>query len=225
MNFNLSEFSVESAEAKFTIGDVVTIKIYDKDDVDVTPNSPDDECYPIGDGSIFRWDYSNLTIPTEYQKYLWTMINQSATERTDVDVFSAVEIKSTLMIPFDIDLSKKSIYKGDSFEPTFRIDSNISALKVQVEFSDGETSTSTIINKATANVVDGGDDQVLLVAEDVSGTFLIYRVFLSGDETATFDSRFVDIRITVTTPDNKTQTQVYKIGFFEKTAIGFDTNP
>jgi len=229
MNFNLSEFSEESAESKFTIGDTVTIKIYDKDDNDVTPASPDDECYAVGDGSVFRWDYSNLTTPTEYQKYLWTMTNQSAVERTDIDVFTAIESKSVFMIPFDVDVSTLAINKGDSFEPEIRVDTNSTDLNVGVEFSDGDTSTSTTILKATSDITDrgdglpGGDDQVLLVAQ--GDTFQIFRIFLDGDETVLFDSRFVDMKITAETKDGKIQTIKKKIPFTQTAAIGFDTVP
>lgn len=227
MEFYLSEFALVSAESKFTIGDTVTIKIYDKDDVDVTPASPNDECYAIGDGSVFRWDYSNLTTPSEYQKYLWTMINQSAIEKTDVDVFSAVDSKSVFLIPFDIDVSTLAINKGDAFEPEIRIDTNSLDLNVAVEFSDGETGDSTTIYKATSDISDrgdglpGGDDQVLLVAQ--GDTFQIFRIFLSGDETATFESRFVDMKITAETKDGKIQTTKKKIPFTETSAINFDT--
>jgi hypothetical protein len=230
MDYNLKDIESANARSLFSVGDTVTIKIYDKDDNDVTPANPDDECTPYGELDTFLWPYSNLvTLPTEFQEYSWVMTNGTNKQR-DVDSFASLP-DSVLDVPFDVDLSKKSIYKGDSFEPTFRIDSNISDLKVKVWFSDGETSSSTNIYKATANVVDrgdgeaGDDDQVILIAEDISGTFLIYRSFLSGDETAVFEGRFVDMMITVTTPDDKTQTRAYKIGFFTKSAIGFDTNP
>ncbi len=230
MDYKLADISNANARALFSVGDDVTIKIYDKDDTDVTPANPDDECIPYGELDTFLWPYSNLvTLPTTFQEYSWVMTNGTEKQR-DVDSFASTP-SSVLAIPFDVDLTKESIYKGDSFEPTFRIDSNISDLKVKIEFSDGETSDSTIIYKATSNVTDrgdeeaGADDQVILAAEDISGTFLIYRSFLSGDETALFEGRFVDMLITVTTPDNKTQTRAYKIGFFVKSAIGFDTVP
>jgi len=231
MKFNLDEFSEATAEAKFTAGDTVTIKLYDKDDVDVTPTSPDDVCTAVGDGSVFRWPYSNIApAPTEYQSYLWTMTNQDSAEKTDVDVFGVFEsVKSVFMIPFDVDVSTLAINKGDSFEPEIRVDTNSTDLNVGVEFSDGETSTSTTIYKATSDITDrgdglpGGDDQVLLVAQ--GDTFQIFRIFLDGDETVLFDSRHVDMKITAETKDGKTQTIKKKIPFTQTAAIGFDSVP
>ena len=231
MDFNLKDIQSAYAQALFTDGDTVTIAVY-KNGSSTPESLTSNVCAQKGTTGIFEWSYSNLTTPpTIFQQYTWIMTNQSSDQQRDVDSVSPIDPTSVLAVPFDVDLSKESIYKGDSFEPTFRIDSNISDLKVKIEFSDGETSDSTIIYKATSNVTDrgdeeaGADDQVILAAEDISGTFLIYRSFLSGDETALFEGRFVDMLITVTTPDNKTQTRAYKIGFFEKSAIGFDTVP
>lgn len=227
MNYNLKDFQEASAKALFSAGDTVTIKVYDKDDVDVTPDSPDDECTPYGELDTFKWDYSTLAeIPTTFQEYSWVMINQSGTKKRDADPFSSHPL-AFLSIPFDVDLSTKSINKGDTFEPEFRIDTNVQDLEVRIEFSDMET----YIYKGTSNVADRGDgvaggiDQVKLTAEDLDGAFQIFKVYLSGDETVTFDSRYVDMKITATTPDNKTQTIKKKVPFSITPAIGFDTVP
>ena len=42
MDYNLKDISTAHARALFSVGDTVTIKIYDKDDNDVTPDSPAD---------------------------------------------------------------------------------------------------------------------------------------------------------------------------------------
>lgn len=229
MEYNLNDIGEAHARALFSIDDTVTIQIFDKDDVDVTPASPDDECSPYGELDTFKWPYSNLeSTPTSFEEYSWVMTNQSSTKQRDVDSFSSAPA-TVFLTPFDTDVSTLGINKGDAFEPEIRIDTNSPDLNVVVEFSDGETSTSTTIYKATSDITDrgdeeaGGDDQVLLVAQ--GDTFQIFRIFLSGDETVLFASRFVDMKITAVINNEKPQTVKKKIPFTETAAIGFDLVP
>ncbi len=229
MDYNLSDISDAHARALFAIGDDVTIQIFDKDGTDVTPDSPDDVCTAYGELDTFAWPYSNLeTLPTSFEEYSWIMTNQTSSKQRDVDSFS-IGPATVFMTPFDTDLSKLAINKGDAFEPEIRIDTNTPDLNVVVEFSDGETSTSTTIYKATSDITDRGDgeaggvDQIKLVAQ--GDTFQIFRIFLSGDETETFASRFVDMKITAVLNNVKPQTVKKKIPFTETAAIGFDLVP
>ena len=115
-----------------------------------------------------------------------------------------------------------AINKGDDFNPLIQIDTNSTDLNVIVEFTDMDVT----IYKATSDITDrgdgeaGGDDQVLLDAQ--GSTYQIFRIFLSGTETNTFESRFVDMKITAETNDGKVQTIKKKIPFTEVAAIGFD---
>ncbi len=225
MELNLKDIQDAHAQALFADGDTVTIQLYDKDRNDVTPALlADTICVQFGTTGIFQWPYANLdSFPTGYEEYTWTMTNQLSIKQIDVDSFASYP-SSFLSIPFDVDLSTEAINKGDSFNPQFRVDTNVPELEVRIEYTD----MTTYIYKATSNVADrgdgsaGGDDQVILAASDIDGAFKIYRAYLSGDETNTFSGRFVDMKITVTTPDNKTQTKKYKIGFSQTSAIGFD---
>lgn len=214
----LKDIEDSYAQALFEVGDDVTIQIFDKSGNDVTPTSPDDECAAYGELDTFRWPYSNLeTIPTEYEEYTWIMTNQDTLKKRDTDSFSEVISKTFFSIPFDIDLSKFPINKGDSWEPEIRVDTNSTNLNVAIELTD----TKTTINKYTSDIEGGGDDQIELVAQ--GDTFQIFRLYLSGDETETFDSRFLDMSITAETKDGKTQTIKKKIAFTQTPAISFDT--
>lgn len=218
MDYNLKDISTAHARALFSIGDTVTIKIYDKDDNDVTPANPADECAPYGELDTFKWPYTNLvSLPSVSQEFSWVMTNGSDKQR-DADLFSAGGA-TFLQIPFDTNIWEQTVNKGDVWEPEFRVDSNSSGLKVTIELTD----MCTTIYKATSNVADrgdgevGGDDQVLLVCE--ADTFQTFRIYLDGDETKSFDSNYMDITITVETTDGKIQTLRKKIGFTEISAI------
>lgn len=218
MHFFLRDIQKAHAHALFSVGDEVTIQLYDRLGADVTPASPKNECIPRGSKGAFIWPYANLdSFPSDYEEYLWTMTNQSAIDRIDVDAFSPEDARSFFLIPFDVDVSSLPINKGDSWEPEIRVDTNSTNLNVAVEFTDKETT----INKKTSDLEGGGDDQVLLVAQ--GDTFQIFRIFLSGDETELFQSRFVDMKITAETRDGKTQTIKKKIPFTQTPAISFDT--
>ena len=226
----LKDIENASAQALLNIGDTVNIRMYDKTGSLVTLT--DSLCipFPAPDNNKFRWPYSNLdTIPEDFEEYTWIMDNGTGLEESDVDSFSPEDPRCFFSVPFDVDVSTLAINKGDSFEPEIRVDTNALGLNVVVLFSDGETSDSTNIYKATSDVADrgdglpGGDDQVKLVAQ--GDTFQIFRIFLSGDETVLFDSRFVDMKITAETKDGKTQTVKKKIAFTEDPAINFDLVP
>ena len=225
MELSLIYFAYAKAKAEFTTGDTVTIQVFDKDGTDVTPDSPDNACSEIGTTGIFKWDFSNLTTPTVYQDYTWVMTNQLSATQWGRNAFYPEDPRCFFMIPFDVDISAESINKGDSFEPEIRIDTNASDLNVIAWFSDGETDDSTNIYKATSDVTDrgdgiaGGTDQIELVA--TGDTFKIFRIYLSGTETETFDSRFVDLTITAAISDTKTQTVKKKIAFTETPAISY----
>ena len=221
MDYKLKDIGDAHARALFSVGDAVTIQIFDKDGTDVTPTSPADECTAYGELDTFQWPYSNLaTLPTVFQEYSWVMTNQSSIKQRDVDSFSAGG-GTFLQIPFDINIFEQNIVKGNDWNPEFRIDSNSSGLKVAIELSDMET----YIYKATSNVTDrgdgeaGGDDQILLLSE--MDTFQYFRLYLSGTETESFDSRNMDMAITVKTADDIIQTPTVKkkIGFTEFSAI------
>lgn len=222
MEYDLNDIEDAHARALFSVGDTVTITVYDKDGTDVTPTSPNDECAPYGELDTFQWPYSNLeTLPTTFQEYSWIMTNQSSLKRRDVDSFSS-GAGTFFNIPFDIDITSEAINKGDSFTADFRVESNIDGLKIVIAFEDGETDDSVIIYKKTANLTGGGDDQIERIAGPSHG-FQIFRVYLSGDETVQFDAtRFMDMKTTVETPDAKTQTIKKKIPFTQVSAIDFD---
>jgi hypothetical protein len=224
MELKLKDFQSSHAQAKFFADDTVTIQIYDKDRNDITPASPDDECVPFAVGSnLFQWPYSNLgNTPATFQEYTWTMTNQDGLEQTDVDVFSS-DPETIFMIPFDVDIEKIDINKGDSWEPVFRVDTTSENLKIGIELADMKTPDydQTIINKYTANITGGGDDQVKLVAQ--GDTFQFFRVFLSGDETILFGSRYIDMKITIETAGGQISTVKKKIPFTQTSAITFDS--
>ena len=220
MDYNLKDIATAHARALFSIGDTVTIKIYDKDNNDVTPANPADECTPYGELDTFKWPYTNLVnLPTVSQEYSWVMTNGSEKQR-DVDLFSAGGA-TFLQIPFNINIWEQTVNKSDDWRPEFRVDSNSSGLKVSIELTD----MVTTIYKATSNVTDrgdgeaGGDDQILLLAE--MDTFQYFRLYLSGAETESFDSNYMDLTITVKSSDDIVQTPAVrkKIGFTEISAI------
>lgn len=231
MNLKLKDINESHAQARFNTGDTVNIQLFDKDRIDITPVlSGDRVCVEMGASGLFQWPYANLDdTPTEYEEYTWTMTNQLSAIQSDVDTFEDEDPRTFFSVPFDVDVSKLGINKGDSFEPEIRVDTNSQNLNVAVEFSDGKTSDSTTILKATSDIADrgdgvsGGDDQVKLIAQ--GDTFQIFRIFLDGDETATFKSNFVDMKITAETRDGKIQTIKKKIPFSQTPAIGFDTVP
>lgn len=220
MDYNLKDISTAHARALFNVGDDVTIKIYDKDDNDVTPVNPADECSPYGELDTFKWPYTNLvSLPADSQEYSWVMTNGTEKQR-DADLFSAGGA-TFLQIPFDINIWEQTVNKSDDWRPEFRIDSSSSGLKVAIELTD----MVTTIYKATSNVTDrgdgqaGGDDQILLLSE--MDTFQYFRLYVSGDETESFDSNYMDLKITVKSSDDIVQTPAVrkKIGFTEISAI------
>lgn len=228
MDFNLKDIQNAYAQALFADGDTVTIAVY-KTGSSTPETLTSNVCSQIGTTGIYTWSYSNLTTPpSAFEQYTWIMTNLSSIKQRDVDSFSAGG-ETFFSVPFDVDVSTLAINKGDTFEPEIRVDTNSSNLNVAVLFTDGETSSSVNIYKATSDIADrgdglpGGDDQVKLVAQ--GDTFQIFRIFLSGDETNTFSGRFVDMEITAETNDGKTQTIKKKIGFSQTAAIGFDTVP
>lgn len=230
MQLKLRDFLLVNAQALFNPSDTVTIQIFDIDGNDVTPANPGNECSElggIGTTGIFRWPYANLVTPPDaYAEFVWIMTNQLGDTQIDVDSFTPEDPNTVVHIPFDIDVKKVGINKGDSFETEFRIETNSVDSEVRVEFSDGVTSESTTINKATSNVTGGGIDQVKLIAFDIDGSFVIYRVYLSSAETASFDTtRHLDMKVTLTTPDSKVFTRKYKIPFTETPALTYDTVP
>lgn len=218
MDYNLKDISTAHARALFGVGDDVTIKIYDKDDTDVTPAGPDNECSPYGELDTFKWPYTNLvSLPTSSQEYSWIMTNGTEKQR-DADLFSAGGA-TFLQIPFDTNIWEQTVNKGDVWEPEFRVDTNSTGLKVTIELTD----MIATFYKATSNVADrgdgnaGGDDQVLLLCE--ADTFHNFRIYVTDVETKTFDSNYMDITITVETSDGKIQTLRKKVGFTEISAI------
>ena len=229
MELNLKDISSASAQGLFNVGDTVSIVLYKSDQTLEPLDSAVCDPFPSPNNDMFQWNYSDITdLPTDYEEYAWVMTNQVGIKQRDVDSFSTGG-ETFFSVPFDVDVSKLAINKGDTFEPEIRVDTNSLDLNVAVLFTDGETSDSTNIYKATSDVVDrgdglpGGDDQVKLVAQ--GDTFQIFRIFLSGDETSTFSGRFVDMEITAETNDGKIQTIKKKIGFSQTPAIGFDTVP
>lgn len=222
MELNLKDIKDAHAQALFADGDTVTIQLYDKDRNDVTPVLlADTICVQFGTTGIFQWPYANLdSFPTGYEEYTWTMTNQLSAKQIDIDSFASFP-STFLQIPFDINIWEQNVNKADDWQPEFRIDSNSSGLKVSIELTDMDTT----IYKATSNVTDrgdglpGGDDQILLLAE--MDTFQYFRLYVSGDETESFESRFMDLKITVKTSNDIVQTPTVrkKIGFTEKSAI------
>jgi len=228
MNLKLKDIETSHAQAKFTTGDTVNIvELFDQNRLDILPVlSADRVCIEMGTSAIFQWTYANLdSIPTEFEEYTWTMENQSSLKKSDVDTFEDSDSRSVFLTPFDVDVSKLGINKGDSFEPEIRVDTNSANLNVVVEFSD----TDITILKATSDIADrgdgvaGADDQVILDAQGSS--YQIFKIFLSGDETETFTSNFVDMKITAETKDGKTQTIKKKIKFSQTPALNFDLVP
>lgn len=217
--FALNEIAIK-AIAGFTTGDTVTIAVRNVA-TGLQEALDDASCTEWGTSGYFEWDFQNLTnFPTEYGHYHWEMDNGVGTKKTDEVIIGGYinEIQRTyLMVPFDVDIEDQPINKGDAWEPKFQIYGNAQGLKVKVELSD----ITTTIEKANSEV-DGGDDtQVKLVA--MGDTFQIYRVYATGDETATFDSNFLDVKITVETQDGKVQTTTKKIPFTQSPAISWDT--
>jgi len=229
MRYTLSELETLPIAGQFGIGDSVTIKIYNAETQIELPTD-DAVCLDTNGNGFFYWNFSNLTAqPTAFMRLHWIMTNVALDIQSGfIDVGGWVELiaaqKTFLMIPFSIDISKQGVNKGDSWEPEFRIDTNVSGLKVSAELTDLATVDydQTIVSKATSNITGGGDDQLLLVAE--ADTFKIYRIYVTGDETASFGSRFFDLTITVKTADDQTLTTIIrKIQFTETPAIKFDT--
>ena len=216
MDYNLSDISEAHARALFAIGDTVTIQVFDKDGVDVTPASPDDECNPYGELDTFEWPYSDLeTLPTSFEEYSWIMTNLTGSKQRDVDSFASVP--STIFhIPFEIDITEFPVYKGDSWEPEIRIDTNAENLMVAIELTDMDTT----FNFYTSNIEGGGDDQIKLISD--TETYKIYRLLMTGAQTGTFASRFMDMTVSAGTQIGQLQTtRKEKIPFQEVSAINF----
>lgn len=216
MDRNIKDISSAKAQALFSVGDTVTIQIFDKDGVDVTPESPDDECSAYGELDTFQWPYSNLaTTPTGFQEYSWVMTNQTSIKQRDVDSFASVP-NTIFHIPFEIDIIEFPVFKGDSWEPEIRIDTNAEELMVAIELTDMDTT----FNFYTSNIEDGGDDQILLISD--TATYKIYRLFMTGTQTGTFASRFMDMTVSAGTQIGQLQTtRKEKIPFQEVSAINF----
>ena len=216
MDYNLSDINDAHARALFAIGDTVTIQIFDKDGSDVTPDSPDDECTPYGELDTFEWPYSNLeSLPTSFQEYSWIMTNQTSDKQRDVDSFASGPV-TIFHIPFEIDIIEFPVFKGDSWEPEIRIDTNAENLMVAVELTDMDTT----FNFYTSNIEGGGDDQILLIAD--TATYKIYRLLMTGTQTGTFASRFMDMTVSAGTQIGQLQTtRKEKIPFAEVPAINF----
>ena len=216
MDYNLSDISNAHARALFAIGDTVTIQIFDKDGTDVTPDSPDDECDPYGELDTFQWPYSDLdSLPSSFEEYSWIMTNLAGDKQRDVDSFASVP-KTIFHIPFEIDIIEFPVFKGDSWEPEIRIDTNAPDLMVAVELTDMDTT----FNFYTSNIEGGGDDQILLISD--TETYKIYRLLMTGVQTGTFASRFMDLTISAGTQIGQLQTtRKEKIPFQEVSAINF----
>ena len=217
MEYNIKDAEQVNAQGLFSTDDTVTIQLFNRERVDVTPLSPGEECVEIGTTGIFQWSYVNLDdLPTEYEEYTFIMTNQTGSKQRDVDVFSIYN-PTVFLVPFEVKIeSEESINKGDAWEPELRLDTNSPDLKVAIELTDGDTT----INKYTANIDQGGDDQVKLLSE--ADTFQIFRLYLSGEETKSFESRFLDVKISAQTQSGKTQTTKMKVPFSEIPAISFD---
>lgn len=216
MDYNLNDISSAHARALFAIGDTVTIQIFDKDGTDVTPASPDDECTAYGELDTFEWPYSDLdSLPTTFQEYSWVMTNQTASKQRDVDSFASGP-NTIFHIPFEIDIIQFPVFKGDSWEPEIRIDTNAENLMVAIELTDMETT----FNFYTSNIVGGGDDQILLISD--TETYKIYRLLMTGTQTGTFASRYMDMTVSAGTQIGQLQTtRKEKIPFQEVSAINF----
>ena len=216
MDYDLKDISGAHARALFSVGDTVTIQIFDKDGTDVTPDSLDDECAPYGELDTFEWPYSNLASqPTSFQEYSWIMTNQEDVKQRDVDSFGS-SASTVFQIPFDIDIIKFPVYKGDSWEPEIRIDTNAIDLMVAIELTD----TDTTFYFYTSNIDGGGDDQILLISD--TETYKIYRLYVTGTQTGTFASRYMDMTVSAGTQIGQLQTaRKEKIPFQETSAINF----
>ena len=226
MRYALTESVIKAVGRGFDTADTVTILLYNSNDGSVVPVSTN-TCTQWGTTGIFEWDFQNITtFPTTYGNYFFVMKNAGETVIVSGQVIIGGYIndianvnKTILMIPFEVDLETLPINKGDSWEPEIKVYTNSVDLNVAVELSD----MTTTIYKATSDITDrgdgetGGDSQVLLVAQ--GDTFQVFRIFLSGIETESFDSRYVDIKITAQTKDGKTQTIKKKISFTETSAI------
>ncbi len=216
MDYNLKDISEARARALFSVGDTVTIQVFDKDGSDVTPANPDDECTPYGELDTFEWPYSNLAaLPAEFQEYSWVMVNQMGIKQRDVDSFASVA-STVFHIPFNIDIIEFPVFKGDSWEPEIRIDATAEDLMVAIELTDMDTT----FNFYTSNIEDGGDDQILLISD--TATYKIYRLFVTGTQTGTFASRYMDMTVSAGTQIGQLQTtRKEKIPFAEVSAINF----
>ena len=216
MDYNLSDISNAHARALFAVGDTVTIQIFDKDGTDVTPDSPDNECAAYGELDTFQWPYSDLeTLPTSFQEYSWIMRNQLNDPQRDVDSFASGPV-TIFHVPFEIDIIQFPVFKGDSWEPEIRIDTNAENLMVAVELTDMETT----FNFYTSNIEGGGDDQILLISD--TETYKIYRLLMTAAQTKTFASRFMDMTVSAGTQIGQLQTtRKEKIPFQEVSAINF----
>lgn len=216
MDYKLKDISGAHARALFSIGDDVTIQVFDKDGSDVTPDSPDDECTAYGELDTFEWSYSNLeTLPSEFQEYSWIMTNQASIKQRDVDSFASTP-NTIFHIPFEIDIIEFPVFKGDSWEPEIRIDTDAPDLLVAIELTDMDTT----FNFYTSNIDGGGDDQILLISD--TGTYKIYRLLMTGTQTGTFASRFMDMKVSAGTQIGQLQTtRKEKIPFQEVSAINF----
>jgi len=221
MEYKLSDLeSTAHARALFNVGDTVTIQIFDKDGVDVTPASPDNECSPYGELDTFAWPYANLeTAPTEAQEYSWIMTSQSGSKQRDTDYFSSLP-NTIFHIPFEIDIIEFPVFKGDSWEPEIRIDTNAVNLMVAIELTDMDTT----FNFYTSNIEGGGDDQIKLISD--TETYKIYRLFMTPAQTEAFASRFMDMTVSAGTQIGQLQTtRKEKIPFQEVSAINFTPLP
>ena len=202
MEYNIKDAAQVNAQGLFATGDTVTIELFNRERADVTPTLVADRaCVEMGTSGIFQWPYANLDdLPTEYEEYTFIMTSQTGSKQRDVDVFSIYN-PTVFLVPFEIKLeSEESINKGDAWEPELRLDTNSPDLKVAIELTDGDTT----INKYTANIDQGGDDQVKLLSE--ADTFQIFRLYLSGEETKSFESRYLDVKISAQTQSGKIQT-------------------
>lgn len=227
MRYTLDELATLPIAGKFEIGSDVTIKVYNALTQAELPTN-DDVCVDTNGNGFFYWNFSNLTTqPTAFTRLHWVMTDGDVEQSEIVDAGGwsdlVVTPKTYLLIPFDVDIEKIAINKGDSWEPYFRVDSDDPLIKVSVELSDMGTPDydQTVINKYTSNIVGGGDDQVLRIA--LTDTFQFFRIFLSGDETVLFGSKYVDMKITIENSGGQISTVKKKIPFTQTSAITFDS--
>lgn len=217
MEYKLKDIeTVAHARGLFNVGDTVLIKVFDKDGTNVTPVNPANECDPYGELDTFQWPYSNLVnLPSESQEYSWIMRNQSDIPQRDVDYFFSGP-NTIFHIPFNIDIIEFPVFKGDSWEPEIRIDATAENLMVAIELTDMDTT----FNFYTSNIDGGGDDQILLISD--TATYKIYRLFVSGAQTESFASRYMDMTVSAGTQIGQLQTtRKEKIPFAEVSAINF----